>query len=240
MARRPRNASPSTAPRNADTARAGANASTSPIAAWAKPSTRAAAVNPSGMMKRRASTAAIAAMSAARPAPAIPRKSGARTRLAAALPAPAAANAAVSAVRMAAAARKTTARHRPGNCGDRVKFIHAPNGEINQFRGSAESTNLRRGRNLRRNNRDGAAQLGPQLLGDKMRVDGVANDLRADENDELGAGDPLVLMREGVAQPGNLVEQRDAAAVEVLLLLNQSGQQYGLAARDRNRALDLA
>src|SRR5580700_4740125 len=73
-----------------------------------------------------------------------------------------------------------------------------------------------------------------------MRIDTIANDLRADENDELGTGDRPGLMREGVAQLGNLIEQRDAAAIELLLLLDQACQQYGLAVRDRNRALDLA
>src|SRR6202030_594227 len=101
-------------------------------------------------------------------------------------------------------------------------------------------TNLRRGRNYRRNWSDDAAQLGTQLFPDETGVHAVANDLRPNEDDQLGAGVRFALVREGVTQFGNLVEYRNAAAGEILLLLNQTRQQYRLAARDRDRALDLS
>ena len=58
-------------------------------------------------------------------------------------------------------------------------------------------------------------QLGSQLLGNEMRVDAVANDLRADEDDQLRPRDRSVLMRKYIAKLRNLVEHRDAAAIEL-------------------------
>src|SRR6267154_1975984 len=99
---------------------------------------------------------------------------------------------------------------------------------------------LRRRLEVRRHRLDRAAQLGAQLLGHEMGVDTVANDLRPDEYDELGARDRPRLMRKEIAQLGNLIKHRNARAVELGALLDQPRQQHGLAARDRHRALDLA
>src|SRR5258707_11062526 len=98
---------------------------------------------------------------------------------------------------------------------------------------------LWRWRDMWWNRSDAAAQLGAQFLRNKAGVHAVANDLRADEDDELGSAVRFVLVREGVTQILNLIEQRNAAAVEILLLLNQARQQHGLAARNPDRALDL-
>src|SRR5215472_11110322 len=72
-----------------------------------------------------------------------------------------------------------------------------------------------------------AAQFRPQFLRDMMGVRTVADDLRANEDDQLRAGSLLVLMPEGVAQMRNFIQQRNAVAVAVLLLADQSGEEYG-------------
>src|SRR6267378_3082487 len=99
---------------------------------------------------------------------------------------------------------------------------------------------LWRRRDIWWNRADGAAQLGAQFLRNKAGIHAVANDLRADEDDQYGSAVRFVLVREDVAQILNLIEQRNAAAVEILLLLNQARQQHRLAARDPDRALDLS
>src|SRR5689334_344913 len=101
-------------------------------------------------------------------------------------------------------------------------------------------TNPVRHRNLRWHRLDRPAQLGAQFLGNEVRIDAVANDLRPDEDDELGAHDRLVLVREDVADLGDLIEDRDAVAIDLGAFLDQAGQQHRLPARDRDRALDLA
>src|SRR5260370_11481420 len=100
-------------------------------------------------------------------------------------------------------------------------------GEMIRSHPNALLTPLWRRRDIRWNRADGAAQLGAQFLRNKAGVHAVANDLRADEDDELGSAARFVLGREGVADILNLVEQRNAAAVEILLLLNQARQQHG-------------
>src|SRR5215468_8164936 len=79
---------------------------------------------------------------------------------------------------------------------------------------------LWRRRDIRRKRSDGAAQLAAQFLRNKAGVDAVANDLRPDEDDELGSIVRFVLVGEGVAQILNLIEQRNAGAGAGLLLLN--------------------
>src|SRR5262249_9135198 len=74
-----------------------------------------------------------------------------------------------------------------------------------------------------------------------MGVDAVANDLRPYENDELGPHQAIGALGEGAAeQAWQLIKQRKAAAAALLPLADQARQQDGLAARDRDRALDLA
>ena len=50
----------------------------------------------------------------------------------------------------------------------------------------------------------------------------------------------LFWCRERVAEPVKLVEDREAGAIALLTLADQPGEQHRLAARDRDRALDLA
>src|SRR6476659_5995994 len=74
-----------------------------------------------------------------------------------------------------------------------------------------------------------------------MRVYGVADDLRPDEDDELGALHRLVLVRERVTeQAGQLIEHRNAVAPEVLRLADETGEQHGLAVGDAERAAHFA
>src|SRR5215468_12049272 len=80
-----------------------------------------------------------------------------------------------------------------------------------------------------------AAQLRPQFLRYAIGIEAVANNLRADEDDELGPGCLLVLMREGIAQSLDFIQQWNSAAISVLLLADQSGQQNGLPAGHRDR-----
>ena len=61
-----------------------------------------------------------------------------------------------------------------------------------------------------------------------MSIHAVADNLGADEDDQLGTGHLFVLMREGVAEARNLIEQGDPVALFVLLFADQSGQQDGL------------
>src|SRR5580698_8502193 len=85
-----------------------------------------------------------------------------------------------------------------------------------------------------------AVKLGAQLLRHHVGVDGIADDGRADEDDQLGAHFGAALLREQVADAGNLVEHRDALPRPIGLVADQAGEQDGLAAGDRNRALDAA
>src|SRR5262245_13094795 len=84
-------------------------------------------------------------------------------------------------------------------------------------------------------------QLGAQLLRHEVGIDAVANDLRPYENDELGSHHAVGALREGAAQQaGQLIKQRKAAAAALLPLADEACKQHGLAACNRDRALDLA
>src|SRR5262249_33798691 len=84
------------------------------------------------------------------------------------------------------------------------------------------------------------SEFGAQLFGNEVRIDAVADDLRPDEDDELGADRPVGAVREGAAERARqFVEQRDAGAAALLTLANETGHEHGLAAGDGNRALDL-
>src|ERR1700730_9195168 len=87
---------------------------------------------------------------------------------------------------------------------------------------------------------DTSAQFRSKLFGDDMGVRAVADDLRPDEDNQLGACRGVVLVPEGVAETGNRIEQRNPAARAVLLFADQSRQQHRLPGRHRNRALDLS
>jgi hypothetical protein len=62
-----------------------------------------------------------------------------------------------------------------------------------------------------------------------MSIHAVANNLGANEDDQLSTGCLSVLMREGVTQTWNLIEQGNPVALIVLLFADQPGQQDGLA-----------
>src|SRR5712671_7675694 len=100
---------------------------------------------------------------------------------------------------------------------------------------------LGRERPARRLGTCGPAQLGAQLLGDEMRVNAIPNDLRPYENDELGPHQTIVAFRKGASQnAGQLIKDRKSTAAALLPLADEAGEQHGLAACDRDRALDLA
>ena len=80
-----------------------------------------------------------------------------------------------------------------------------------------------------------AVHLAAHLLGDHMRIDGIADHGRADEQDQLGAGARHVLVRERVAHAGDLVQDRNALALLVLALADQAREQYGLKENDACR-----
>src|SRR5713101_5557058 len=73
-----------------------------------------------------------------------------------------------------------------------------------------------------------------------MSIHAVADNLRADEDDQLGTGRLSVLMREGVAQTRNLIEQGNPVSRAVLLFADQSGQQHRLAGGHGDRTPDLS
>ena len=56
------------------------------------------------------------------------------------------------------------------------------------------------------------SQLGAHLLGDAHRIDAVADDLRPDEDDQLGALLGLVVVAEQLAELAELVDDRQAGA----------------------------
>src|SRR5215213_584114 len=87
---------------------------------------------------------------------------------------------------------------------------------------------------------DPAAQLRAHLLGDAHRVDTVADDLRPDEDDQLGALSGFVVAADQLAKLAELIDQRNAAAAVLLTLADQSGEQNRLTARNRDRAFDAA
>src|SRR5436190_10016327 len=73
-----------------------------------------------------------------------------------------------------------------------------------------------------------------------MCIQAVADNLGADKDDQLGAGGLFVLMRKGVAETRNLIEQGNPVSRLVLLFADQSGQQHRLAGGHGNRTLDLS
>jgi hypothetical protein len=52
---------------------------------------------------------------------------------------------------------------------------------------------------------NGTTQLGAKLLGDKVSINGITNDLRSNEDYEFGTRRRLVLMREQIADFWNLI-----------------------------------
>jgi len=85
---------------------------------------------------------------------------------------------------------------------------------------------------------DAATQPRSKLFSNDMGVGTVADNLRADENDELGALGGIALMPEGVTKPGDLVQHRDGISAAILLLADQTGQQHSLAVGHGYLALD--
>src|SRR5882762_3174116 len=83
-----------------------------------------------------------------------------------------------------------------------------------------------------------SAQFRSQFFSDDMRVRTISDDLRANEDDQLGTLGGVALMAERIAEPRDLIEPGNSAAVAALLFADQSSQQHGLAGRHRDRALD--
>src|SRR5579864_6418068 len=81
-----------------------------------------------------------------------------------------------------------------------------------------------------------AAQLGAQFFGDRMRVYAVCDDLGTDEDDQFSARLGIVLVRECIAYPLELIQPWYSVSVLVPLVLYQPGQQHRLSVSDRNRA----
>src|SRR5579871_624069 len=78
---------------------------------------------------------------------------------------------------------------------------------------------------------DGAAQFRSKFFRNNMGVRAVTDDLRSDEDDELGALGVVGLMTHGVAEDGDLIEHWDSVSGAALLLADQACEQNGLAVR---------
>src|SRR5262249_39951308 len=155
----------------------------------------------------------IASMTSASRAPTTPRMPGSANRLAAAL---------VIATQIIAASAWIRGR---ATSGSSVCLI-------------VLSSQLRGQRAARRLGACGSPQFRTEFLGHDMRIDTVADDLRPDEDDELGADEPIGAVGKDAAERARqLVEQGDATAAALLALADEAGQQHGLAVGDRNRAL---
>jgi hypothetical protein len=77
-----------------------------------------------------------------------------------------------------------------------------------------------------------------KLLGDALGIEGIPDDLRPYEDDDLRAHAVLGGIAEDVAQIFDHVEARYAGLVAVLLLADETAEQHGLAARHRNRRVN--
>ena len=86
-----------------------------------------------------------------------------------------------------------------------------------------------------------APHLGTELFGNIGSIHAVANELRPYEEDQLSAQNAIVVVvGEGFADDGNLIENRDSSACLVLLLLDEAGKQHGLTICHLDRALNVA
>src|SRR5262249_46091728 len=189
------------------------------------------------MMKRRASTAAMASMMSPRPAPNAPGAPGAKAKL-------------TAITTTASRPRPRRARMlRPTKAGAILSRERANIASNQQKDGPAAGTAATftspgRFRTARQHlgkqrlvGTEAIAHARAQLFRDLVGVDAVANDLRADEDDELGAVDGAVVVAEQLAQGAELVEQRQAGPAARLRLGDQPAEQHGLAVGDRDRAL---
>src|SRR5262249_165742 len=78
------------------------------------------------------------------------------------------------------------------------------------------------------------------FLGHAARIDAVADDLRANEDDQLGSLPAASVVGKGIADPIQLFEDWNAGSAAVLGFADQAGEQDGLAACNRDRTPDLA
>src|SRR5262249_51718109 len=147
--------------------------------ACASASASAAALRTFGMTKRRASWSAIAPISSASPAPRTPRTSGAATMLATAAATDAAANAA-RAMRARRIRRVVMRKSGDMRALSVFRIMLARERQLWPFLRALDRRAVVRADHA-------PVQLGAQLLGDHIGVDRVADDLRADEDDQLGA-----------------------------------------------------
>src|SRR4029077_20616925 len=172
------------------------------MTAFARPSAKPAAESSFGMMNQRASIAGIAIPISASAAPRVPGSPGATITL----------------TTQAATAARATMQTASGRSRHTVRRSTTEMRGIGLFPQEA-----RIGR------AETPLQLGAHLLGDAHRIDAVADDLRADEDDQLGALFGPVGVSEQVADR-QLVDDRKAGALLVGALADQAGQQHGLAA----------
>src|SRR5262245_8415483 len=199
-------------------------------AAWISPRAKATALSSFGIRNRCASMIAMAAMTTARPAPSQPRRSGAMQTLAA-----------TAAMARPGVVRSVVLRSAQERCRAASNLSVVRTKSIPASVRDAGSAKLSRQRAARRRRTGGSAHFRPQLLGDEMRVDVVADDLRADEDDQLGPQRAVGPVREGGAKRARqLIEHGDAGRTALLALADQSGKKHRLPAGDRYRALDAA
>src|SRR5208282_1633741 len=184
------------------------------------PSTTARALNSSEITSSRQSMTATANMISAKPRPASPAIPDATYRLAETAPTPAA----PMRNRLKTSTRATSTSASPDPAAR--NSLQRPCEDIERGRGD--------GLHL------AAAHLGTKLFGDHRRVHSVPNDLRPDEDDELGSHLGGSRRAERRPDKGDLVEHRYALARLLLLVLDQPGEQHGLSADDRDLAADLA
>ena len=76
--------------------------------------------------------------------------------------------------------------------------------------------------------------LRPQILHNALRIPAVADDLRPNEDEELGALRRAKRARECRTQHRDHIEPRNSTAAPLLPLAHQAAEQNGLPARDRN------
>src|ERR1700728_304307 len=127
-------------------------------------------------------------------------------------------NSRASLIAIASISNASTAPNAPRRSGLAAKLIPIPSAAsgknssaLPRIRKPASRTENRPSVQARKISADlFAIQLGTHFLGNEMRVDGIANDSRADKDDQLGARFGAALLREEIANAGDLVQHRNA------------------------------
>src|SRR5262249_34359141 len=84
------------------------------------------------------------------------------------------------------------------------------------------------------------AHLCAQLLRNSIGIDAVADDLRPNEDDQLGSLHIAGIAGKQLTDTRDLIESWNALAAAILAFADQSAEQYGLAAGNSDRASHLA